>query len=255
LIARCRSRAWIMQLREDKKGSQFYQRGLRGHIIVYPQRPDTVLDVLPPLVDDISQPIAVIFVGNQRPSDEWLRLHASPLFVRAERVRSALMWLQRHNHLYRDVVIDHRAIDRLPVNGIMPIELDVICDEADLEASVGGYIGVSSSGDASNVSTDIPPSTDVFQNLVIADVDVHAPAADLKAATLKHVFEKKLPFLQVPRGPNPESDFDNTYLFPNMYPTLFPYGVGGFEDGSRAVPLSAKRQAKHLFSLRDRRFQ
>lgn len=53
-----------------------------------------------------------------------------------------------------------------------------------------------------------------------------------------------------------------------MYPTLFPYGLGGFENADdseltvngpwqpwRKTPLSLKRHVKHLFSLSDKRFQ
>ncbi|TFK87004.1 hypothetical protein K466DRAFT_491708, partial [Polyporus arcularius HHB13444] len=40
-----------------------------------------------------------------------------------------------------------------------------------------------------------------------------------------------------------------------MYPTLFPYGLGGLEDRARASKLSLKRHVKHLLSLSDRRFQ
>lgn len=40
-----------------------------------------------------------------------------------------------------------------------------------------------------------------------------------------------------------------------MYPTLFPYGIGGFEDDNRISKLSFKRQVKYFFNLADRRFQ
>ncbi|TFK57774.1 hypothetical protein BDN72DRAFT_782873, partial [Pluteus cervinus] len=241
LISRCRSRAWIMQLREERKGQPFHQRGLRGHIIIYPQRPETVLNVLPPPLEDVVQPIAVIFVGSQRPSDEWLRQHATPLWVRADRVRRALLWLQKNNHLYRNVSIDYAALDRLPENDILPVNLDVIQDASDIEASQSTYVDEPQEQPVGNVTQ---PSS-VFQNLVISDVDVHAPMADIKAATMRHVFDRKNPFLQVPRGSRPESEFHSPYLFPNMYPTLYPYGLGGFEDDSRGSPLSVKRQAKH----------
>ncbi|KAG1839843.1 hypothetical protein C8R48DRAFT_621413, partial [Suillus tomentosus] len=40
-----------------------------------------------------------------------------------------------------------------------------------------------------------------------------------------------------------------------MYPTLFPYGVGGFENPRRSSKLALKRQVKHFLNLADRRFQ
>src|SRR6266511_1643994 len=44
-------------------------------------------------------------------------------------------------------------------------------------------------------------------------------------------------------------------LFPMIYPTLFQYGKGGFEDHSRQVHISMKHHVKHLCGLSDRRFQ
>ncbi|KAG2750130.1 hypothetical protein P692DRAFT_20734175 [Suillus brevipes Sb2] len=40
-----------------------------------------------------------------------------------------------------------------------------------------------------------------------------------------------------------------------MYPTLYPYGVGGFEDPSRPTALSFEHQAKYYLSLSDRSFR
>ena len=64
------------------------------------------------------------------------------------------------------------------------------------------------------------------------------------------------------------NEFCNPDLFPMMYPTLFPYGLGGFEntndseltvDGPQQpqhkTPLSLKQHVKHLFSLSDKQFQ
>jgi hypothetical protein len=39
------------------------------------------------------------------------------------------------------------------------------------------------------------------------------------------------------------------------YPSLFPYGVGGFENFNWTTPLSFKWQIKHFFSLADCQFQ
>ena len=40
-----------------------------------------------------------------------------------------------------------------------------------------------------------------------------------------------------------------------MFPTLFLYGVGGFEDESRKYNIPFKGHIKHLLKLNDRRFQ
>lgn len=51
------------------------------------------------------------------------------------------------------------------------------------------------------------------------------------------------------------NEFFNPVMFPMLYPTLFPYGIGGFEDRQRQVPISFENHVKHMLALNDRRFQ
>lgn len=81
MIARCRSKCWIIQLKEENQDLvlQSTQRGIKGHIIVYPQQPSKLADVLPPSIEEITTPVCVLFVGSSTPTPEWLREHAKPL--------------------------------------------------------------------------------------------------------------------------------------------------------------------------------
>jgi hypothetical protein len=85
-----------------------------------------------------------------------------------------------------------------------------------------------------NKSTDIP-----FQNVVITDVDGHTPSNELCAAALRHV-KRGGGYVKIPHDPTPVNEFFNPTLFPLIYPTLFLYGIGGFEDKRRPRPLSMK---------------
>ncbi|KAI9574225.1 hypothetical protein HD554DRAFT_1996599, partial [Boletus coccyginus] len=68
MIARC-ARSCIIQLREGVNTlAPNVQRGTRGHIIVLPQQPELILDLLPPSVEQLSTFICVLFVGSQTPS-------------------------------------------------------------------------------------------------------------------------------------------------------------------------------------------
>ncbi|KAJ7509050.1 hypothetical protein B0H11DRAFT_1691104, partial [Mycena galericulata] len=122
MIALCRAKCWIIQLRDDESDTSIptSQRGVRGHIIVYPQRPSAVATALPPSLDDITTPICVIFIGSKPPTPEWLQKKASPLIVRKEKVMNALAWLKIHNHLYRDIPINTSALDALEEVAIPP---------------------------------------------------------------------------------------------------------------------------------------
>ncbi|THU75801.1 hypothetical protein K435DRAFT_706396, partial [Dendrothele bispora CBS 962.96] len=77
MIARCRTKCWIIQLKEEERASDpITQRGVKGHIIIYPQQPSAVAKLLPPSIEEISSPICVLFIGSQPPSSEWLRTKA-----------------------------------------------------------------------------------------------------------------------------------------------------------------------------------
>ncbi|KAJ7855232.1 hypothetical protein B0H13DRAFT_1507164, partial [Mycena leptocephala] len=122
MISLCRAKCWIIQLREEASESSIpiSQRGVRGHIIVYPQRPSSIALSLPPSLEEIITPICVIFVGSKPPTAEWLREKAKPLTVRKEKVIAALSWLKVHNHLYRDIPLNQHVLDSLPTESILP---------------------------------------------------------------------------------------------------------------------------------------
>ncbi|KAJ7653749.1 hypothetical protein B0H17DRAFT_957348 [Mycena rosella] len=111
MIALCQSKCWIIQLKENQVlVLQSTQHGIKGHIIIYPQRPSEVAHILPLSVEDITAPVCVLFVGSAAPNPEWLHEHAKPLAVNAARVRHALQWLKQHNPLYRDITINEECL-------------------------------------------------------------------------------------------------------------------------------------------------
>ena len=91
--------------------------------------------------------------------------------------------------------------------------------------------------------------------VILTDVEGSAPANELRAAAVRHVKQKGRGYVEITHEPTPINEFFNPEMFPMMYPTLFPYGIGGFEDNRRSAPVSLKHHAKHLFALTDRRFQ
>lgn len=73
MIARCRSKCCIIQLKEENQDLVLAstQRGIKGHVIIYPQQPSNVADILPASIEEITSPVCVLFVGSP-PSPEWL---------------------------------------------------------------------------------------------------------------------------------------------------------------------------------------
>ncbi|KAF8416364.1 hypothetical protein L210DRAFT_3429491 [Boletus edulis BED1] len=129
MIARCRAKLWIIHLQETDSAVGRVpnaQRGMRGHIIVYPQEPERAINILPPSIEDIVTPICVIFVGSSMPTKEWLRKHARPLVVRKERVFAALRWLHTHNPYYKDISINETVLDGLDTEDVLPFHVEVL---------------------------------------------------------------------------------------------------------------------------------
>ncbi|KAF6740942.1 hypothetical protein DFP72DRAFT_1125391 [Ephemerocybe angulata] len=49
------------------------QHGFRGNIVVYLQDPSAISATLPPSLEELANPIAVVFVGSHAPTQEWLK--------------------------------------------------------------------------------------------------------------------------------------------------------------------------------------
>lgn len=261
MIAQCRAKCWVIQLKEEHSELMVpnAQRGVRGHIIIYPQRPSAIATILPPSLEEVSTPICVVFVGASPPSKEWLQQKAKPLVVRRAKVRSALIWLKKHNPLYQDIVINEEIINSFPSESTLPVHIEHVLPCDDREALTARYdnsvtlmpMSNDNSGEVSGASS----IDTLFEKVVIANVNGNASTNELCAAAIRHMKKNNGGYIEIPHDPTPVNEFCNPALFPLIYSTLFPYGIGGFEDPQRRVRVLLKRHAKHLFSLTDRRFQ
>ncbi|KAJ6484547.1 hypothetical protein DFH09DRAFT_949299, partial [Mycena vulgaris] len=232
------------------------KRGVKAHIIIYQQKPLKLAQVLPPPIKDIISPVCVLFVSTSLPAIEWLREHAKPLAFNAKRVRSALQWLKVHNPLYKDITLNEPCVQQLETNPVLPFSIEHIRPNAANETATSRY-GSTPTPDES-LQKNESAATIPFQNVsaVITDVDCHASSNELRAAALRHVKKKGGSYIKIPHDRSSANEFaKNSLLFPMIYPSLFPYGIGGLEDVKRSATLSLKRHVKHLLHLPDRRFQ
>ncbi|KAF8054260.1 hypothetical protein FPV67DRAFT_1569069 [Lyophyllum atratum] len=243
MIALCRAKVWIVQLKEDTTPLlPNTQKGVKGHCIIYPQDPGAIATKLPPSIVDVVTPITILFIGAEKPSQKWLQENAKPLAVRADRVRAALVWLVANNPLYRDVRINHSVLDEMSQLPFLPYHVEHIPSTDAQETLQARY----DDNDIAAVDCDEHAET-VFQNVVITDVDGHASPNELRAAAVRH-FKADRGYLGIPHGHHPVNEFNNATLFPMMYPTLYPYGLGGMEDVRRVYPVSFKLHVRHLRS-------
>ena len=167
------------------------QRGVRGHIIIYPQHPSEIAKILPPPINDLLTPICVLFVGANPPTLQWLHEKAKPLTVRCEKVCNALTWLKKNNPLYADIEINNNLLNSLDENHILPYHIEHIVPSDEIENLVSHYdddtnnanINIESTSPESGIQKNEIP----FQNVIITDVDGQAPSHELRAAALRHI--------------------------------------------------------------------
>ena len=255
IVARCRAKLCVVKLQDHRDDVDLptVQRGIRGHVIIFPQHPETVSNLMPAALSDIIAPICVIFCGSTKPSLQWLKEKARPLVVRREAVLKALQWLRTHNLLYRDVVIDAVRLSALPEEDVLNYNVEHVPLSIASRTLVSRY-DATEFATTSDVS---PPDSDEqvqFESVIITDIEAHAPSHQLKAAALRHA-KQGGSFIKVPHDPDPVNEFFNPSMFPMLYPTLFPYGIGGFEDRRRVVPIGLDNHIKHMLTLADKRFQ
>ncbi|KAF9053182.1 hypothetical protein BJ165DRAFT_1339847, partial [Panaeolus papilionaceus] len=99
------------------------QKGLKGNIIIFPQELSSIARVLPPSLEELKEPICVIFIGSMTPTREWLLSKASPLIVRPLKVHATLEWMKSNNKLYADMDRDYLLLNSLPEQSHLPVYL------------------------------------------------------------------------------------------------------------------------------------
>ncbi|KAJ8473599.1 hypothetical protein ONZ45_g16233 [Pleurotus djamor] len=237
MIALCRTKCMIVQLREvDGVGtsSSISQKALKGNVIVYPQDTPSISKLLPPSVAEVATLI-------------------TPLAVRADRIYKALLWLQRHNYLYRDIMINMAVIDELKEMDYLPLHVErTEASQSALNRTSRYDQDVDAIPPQDAVCKDMPIP---FESVLITGVDPVSPPNVLRSAALRHLKDGGGNFIRIPHDQTPVNSFDNPTMFPMMFPTLFPYGIGGFDDANRLTPLSMKAQVRHMLNLFDRRYQ
>ena len=256
IVARCRAKLCVVKLQDHRNDVELptAQRGIKGHVIVFPQHPEYLSNLMPPALADIVTPICVIFCGSTKPSLQWLKEKAYPLVVRREAVLKALQWLCIHNPLYQDVVIDEARLSALPKEDVLKYNIEHIPLSAASHSLVSRYDTVTEFNGTSSFSQPLLDDRVQFESVVITDVEARFPSHQLKAAALRHT-KRGGSFIEVPHDPNPINEFFNPSMFPMLYPTLFPYGIGGFEDKHRTVPIGLENHVQHMLALADKRFQ
>ena len=216
-------------------------RKMKANIVAFESPIQKIYNILPPPREDLDEMLAILFTGPCKPTAE--DLARTPFLVRRNAVINALQWLKLNHIDYADIDISHENAMQYEEN-MPPVTIEYRFSE----------------------SNKVPEGTSVFDN---EDADgtvkgdcvftVHGLTGDacnsmtpnaLKAMALRHL-NSGGKVLAVGHSDRLESMWNNTQLYPQMFPWLFPYGLGGIGSTS----LSHKEHKRHLLMYHDKRFQ
>ncbi|THV00621.1 hypothetical protein K435DRAFT_595838, partial [Dendrothele bispora CBS 962.96] len=105
VIARAHATACWAKLGENKRTT--------GNVCLHPHEIRNIANKLPRPFNTMNDEIAVLFVSNdnQATADTFKR---TPFLVRRQKILDALIWLKANNRFYRDIEIDHDALNGYP---------------------------------------------------------------------------------------------------------------------------------------------
>jgi hypothetical protein len=269
LIAKCHPIGTIIKMRPGGRLSPINYKALRGHIIVIPQDPGPLLQILPSPELNLDNLIKVFWLGNRAPADADLKPF---LQVRKDKVLAALQYLVQHNHLYHNLTINHQIMDAWSDDFIPPeIRDNIIClgspDHHEREGytvklQVGNYEndlqaaqdeGLDADGDEAlltgSVYTDVngerqDPNVRMIDALLGIVTGSRRQAGEGES-TEDDVTDgrphtrRKIPIISYAiRGQATlANSWEDPHYFTAAFPTLFPTGLGGHLD-QRTVPVS-----------------
>ncbi|KAJ3559087.1 hypothetical protein NM688_g550 [Phlebia brevispora] len=240
LVARYRHNVCTAEIR---KGG--VRRRMKANAVVFAQPVAKFHAVLPPPRNELDECLVILFTGATDLTKE--DFQRTPFLVRRDIVWNALVWLKENHRDYRDARLSRENLITYPEetppvavfhnreDAIEPVENRAVFD-ADIEKG-----------------TDDGPCQFAVHGMTAEEYN-NLSCDQRKLKIAEH--------LRLGRGVlaygshnEPELIFHNPRMYPGLFPWLFPYGLGGFENElqTRAVPM--RTHIKYLLAYHDGRFQ
>ncbi|KAJ7029808.1 hypothetical protein C8F04DRAFT_962425 [Mycena alexandri] len=206
---------------------------MTGNVIMFSNPILKVYKELPPSRAELEDVLAFIFTGPVQPTpDDFAR---TPMLVRRNKVADALAWLKINHRDYCDLVISEEHLRSYDLAGV-PVVVDYKRTELDDGNKLPSELSVHDS--ENDEGTEIGP----------CPFTVHGLAA------LDHLMTEEKT-LGIGHSAQPESMYDNPQAYPQMFPWLFSYGMGGFENENIVGRISEESHKRKLLLYHDKRFQ
>ena len=216
---------------------------LHGNTCAHEMNVISTASVLPRTPSDINGMLSVVFVGAGKLNAESLH---KMFRVRKKKVQEFLCWLKHHNHLYTNVPLDSDIINLYPEDGTLPgIENHIIQDdETNPEHAFSDHhaqLFKSEINSESNLNIETNNDAVLLDKTGIVDPECdRLSGRSFTASALKNLAgnlhcaeindqNKNNPDLVLHHASAAISEYNNPDLMPGMFPTLFPFGIGGLK--------------------------
>ena len=176
-----------------------------------------IYTVLPPPVKELDNIIAFIYTGPCAPTQD--NFKRTPLLVCRKKVMEALEWLELNHMDYSDLELSYRNIEEY-LEDVPPVVIDYHHKQTNknLEAT--------SVHDMDEEDGTREGLCSLTVHGITGEEYANATPEALKAIALDHL-DNMGKIMAIGHNSNPESIWRNPLLYPQMFPWLFPYRLGG----------------------------
>ena len=216
-------------------------RKMKANVVAFESPIPKIYEILPPPREDLDDMLAILFTGPCKPSEA--DLTHIPFLVRHNHVMCALQWLKANHCDYANIKISTQNLESYSETE-PPVSIQY--RQSNTNKSPEG---------TSVFDNDIEDGTEegdcsfTVYGLTGENLDTMTISA-IKAQALHHL-NNRGKFLLVGQSKKLESIWNNAQLYPQMFPWLFPYGLGRI----CTTKLSDKEHKRHLLMYHDKRFQ
>ena len=211
---------------------------MASYVIAFESPVPKIYQKLPPPIEDLDEVLAILFTGPCAPE-----FQRTPLLVRRNHVAHVLKWLKLNHSNYADLEIAYDELDRYPED-LPPVSVQY---QHSLTNKVAE--GTSVFDDALDDGVQQGDCLFVVCGLIGEQLDTKSITV-LKGIALRH-WNNHGGALAISHDASPQSIYNNPNLYPQIFPWLFPYGLGGIN----ATKLSEKSHKQYLLMYHDKHFQ
>jgi hypothetical protein len=204
-----------------------------------------IYTVLPQPIQELDDVLAFIFTGPCQPTQEDFK--RIPLLVRRNKVAHALEWLKLNHIDYSDLEISYKNLESYPEDS-PPVVIDY-------QHSITNKIPEATSIHDMELENGTEEGACPFTVHTLTGEEYNTTDAEtLKAIATKHLDDGGK-VLAIGHMKEPQSIWKNPKLYPQMFPWLFPYGLGGISHECQKHRMSDAEHKHHLLMYHDKRFQ